>query len=120
MDVNDIQCNLLSDSDENNTQENKTQDQPTQEQIISFLKDLFPQYDEDVLFAIYTYTTNLDETLKKLFQMNKVYDIDAILNHCKKNVKKSPLKPPKYKGLLSSLTKTMSTNPGYTTLHNEE
>tara|TARA_B100001029_G_scaffold137875_1_gene117001 strand:- start:363 stop:767 length:405 start_codon:yes stop_codon:yes gene_type:complete len=55
---------------------NKTQEEIKLKHIIKFLKDMFPQYDEDILEIIYNYTTNLDETIIKLIDMNKEYDIN--------------------------------------------
>ena len=48
--------------------------------IIQFLKDMFPQYDEDILTIIYNYTTNLDETIIKLMDMNKEFDIEQLID----------------------------------------
>ena len=55
---------------------NKTQEEIKLKHIIKFLKDMFPQYDEEILEIIYNYTTNLDETIIKLIDMNKEYDIN--------------------------------------------
>ena len=48
--------------------------------IIQFLKDMFPQYDEDILTVIYNYTTNLDETIIKLMEMNKEFDLEQLID----------------------------------------
>ena len=126
--INEILYHFVQDSEETNANHsnnvdiinNKIYEKATTEQILSFLKDVFPQYDEDLLLTIYNYTTNMDETLRTLFQMNKEYDVDVILNHCDRNVDTSSLKPNKYKELLASLKKTMSKKDGYTTLKNDE
>ncbi len=55
--------------------------------IIQFLKDMFPQYDEDVLTIIYNYTTNLDETIIKLMEMNKEFDIEQLEDDSNKGLK---------------------------------
>jgi len=54
--------------------------------IITFLKDMFPQYDEELLEVIYNYTTNIDETIIKLIEMNKEYDIDNIYENINKEL----------------------------------
>ena len=54
--------------------------------IIQFLKDMFPQYDEDVLTIIYNYTTNLDETIIKLMEMNKEFDIEQLVDDFNKGL----------------------------------
>jgi hypothetical protein len=54
--------------------------------IIQFLKDMFPQYDEDILTIIYNYTTNLDETIIKLMDMNKEFDIEQLIDNSYKDL----------------------------------
>jgi len=54
--------------------------------IIQFLKDMFPQYDEDILTIIYNYTTNLDETIIKLMDMNKEFDIEQLIDNSDKDL----------------------------------
>ena len=48
---------------------------------------MFPQYDEDILTIIYNYTTNLDETIIKLMEMNKEFDIEQLEDDSNKGLK---------------------------------
>lgn len=47
---------------------------------INFIKEMYPQYDEDVINIIYNYNNcNIDKTVQNLMKMNEEYDIDIII-----------------------------------------
>tara|TARA_Y100000590_G_C15671306_1_gene996341 strand:+ start:1358 stop:1672 length:315 start_codon:yes stop_codon:yes gene_type:complete len=97
IELTDILCNFVDIDDEHNNDNisyveennritrlwNYRMKKLSTEEIVTFLKDVFPQYDTDVLKTIYNYTTNIDETIKKLLQMNKQYDIDVLTSYNK-------------------------------------
>ena len=92
IEMDDILCKFINDDltdldtlPEETKEETKTeQREPITKielkHIIQFLKDMFPQYDEDILTIIYNYTTNLDETIIKLMEMNKEFDIEQLID----------------------------------------
>ena len=79
----------INSSDETKSKE-ETQTEPITKielkHIIQFLKNMFSQYDEDILTVIYNYTTNLDETIIKLMEMNKEFDIDKLIDDSDKDL----------------------------------
>jgi hypothetical protein len=93
IEMDEIVCKLINDDLTNLDilpEETKTEPQTEQKpepitkielkHIIQFLKDMFPQYDEDILTVIYNYTTNLDETIIKLMEMNKEFDMEQLID----------------------------------------
>ena len=85
MEMSEINFTLLNKNEETKLDyERKKHNKVPIKCIINFLKDMFPQYDEELLEVIYNYTTNLDETIIKIIEMNKEYDMDNIIENINK------------------------------------
>ena len=91
MEMSEINFTLLNKNEEKNEEtkldyESKKHNKAPIKCIINFLKDMFPQYDKELLEVIYNYTTNIDETIIKLIEMNKEYDMDNIFENINKEL----------------------------------